>query len=575
MAAYASPPRFWPLPLKSHETHWESNIMAGVQFLADLYQGSWNAELFQVPAPPVDEARISDILRKYGELLDQFPPSEVETLGRIPEELMVLMAQNGFFGLSIPAAYGGAGMNTLEYLRVVEGIAKLDLSVALVSLAHLSIGVKGLVLFGNDEQRAKYLPRAASGGTIFAYALTEPQIGSDAKHITTRAELSDDGRAYVLNGQKTYITNANYAGAMTVFAQLDPAKPGFMGAFIVETGWDGITIGKDMPKMGLKASSTAAVQFRDVRIPVENLLGKPGDGFKIAMTILNYGRLGLGAASVGLMEQSLHDMLKRAANRVQFGTAIMHFPLIQEKIVKARVYSAVSAAMNLFAAKLLDRYPLADLAVETSHCKLFGTTRAWDILNDALQVAGGSGYLATQPYEKRLRDFRVATVFEGTTEIHSIYPPLFVMRRITRQLGDRSLGILARLGHIISGLYKGVDCPVRFEHRMLRKAARFARRNASAIKRRLYAGLIVYGKKISRKEFLLRRLTTLSLYAYGTLALLGRFDQQHQGDPDPIGLLVLKAFVEEGRRARKDSRHLFETKLDALTRQLFHHMNTD
>ena len=546
-----------------------------VQFLADLYRGTWNAELFQVPDPAVDEAKIGDILRKYREIVEQFPPSEVEALGRIPAELLARMGENGLFGLSIPEAYGGAGLNTQEYLRVVEGISRLDLSVALVSLAHLSIGVKGLVLFGSDEQRAKYLPRAASGQSIFAYALTEPLIGSDAKHITTRAELTDDGRTYVLNGQKTYITNANYAGAMTVFAQLDPAKPGFMGAFVVETGWDGIKIGKDMPKMGLKASSTAAVQFRDVRIPVENLLGKPGDGFKIAMTILNYGRLGLGAASVGLMEQSLQDMLKRAANRVQFGTPIMRFPLIQEKIVKARINSTVSAAMNSFAAKLLDQHPLADLAIETSHCKLFGTTRAWDTLNDALQVAGGAGYLATQPYEKRLRDFRVATVFEGTTEIHSIYPPLFVMRRITRQLGVRSWGIMGRLGHIISGLTKGVDCPLRFEHRKLRKAARFARRNAASVKRRLYAGLVVYGKEISRKEFLLRRITTLSLHVYGTLALLARYHQEHKGDPDPGGLLVFKAFLEEGRRARKDCRIFLETKLDALTRQVFHHLTMD
>jgi acyl-CoA dehydrogenase family member 9 len=546
-----------------------------VQFLADLYRGTWNAELFQVPDPTVDEAKIGDILRKYREIVEQFPPSEVEALGRIPAELLARMGENGLFGLSIPAAYGGAGLNTQEYLRVVEGIARLDLSVALVSLAHLSIGVKGLVLFGSDEQRAKYLPRAASGETIFAYALTEPLIGSDAKHITTRAELTDDGCTYVLNGQKTYITNANYAGAMTVFAQLDPAKPGFMGAFVVETAWDGIKIGKDMPKMGLKASSTAAVQFRDVRVPAENLLGKPGDGFKIAMTILNYGRLGLGAASVGLMEQSLHDMLKRAANRVQFGTPIMRFPLIQEKIVKARINSTVSAAMNSFAAKLLDQHPLADLAIETSHCKLFGTTRAWDTLNDALQVAGGAGYLATQPYEKRLRDFRVATVFEGTTEIHSIYPPLFVMRRITRQLGDRSWGITGRMGHIIRGLYKGVDCPLRFEHRVLRKAARFARRNAASVKRRLYAGLVVYGKEISRKELLLRRITTLSLHVYGTLALLARYHQRHQGAPDPVGLLVLNAFLEEGRRARKDCRNFLETKLDALTRQVFHHLTTD
>ena len=230
--------------------------------------------------------------------------------------------------------------------------------------------------------------------------------------------------------------------------------------------------------------------------------------------------------------------------------------------------------MNDFTAGLLTENPVSGVAMESSHCKLFGTTRAWDTLYDAFQVAGGSAYLTTQPYEKRMRDFRVTTVFEGTTEIHSIYPPLFVMRRITQQLGDRSRGIMGRLGRILSGLTQRVECPVRFQHRELRKAARFARRNAASIKRRLYAGLVVYGKGISRRQFLLRRLTTLSLYVYGTLALLARYDQQRQGEPDPVGLLVLRAFKEEGRRLRKDSRHFMETKLDALTRQLFHHLTT-
>jgi acyl-CoA dehydrogenase family member 9 len=549
--------------------------MTGVQFLTDLYQGSWNAALFDSSPPPVNDVKIADILQKYRDLVVEFPPMEVEALGRIPDELLERMAQHGFFGLSIPTKYGGIGLSTQEYLKVVEGIAKLDLSVALVSLAHLSIGVKGLVLFGNDAQKSYYLPRAASGETIFAYALTEPLIGSDAKHITTHAELSEDGRHYLLNGQKTYITNANYAGAMTVFAQLDVANPGHMGAFIVETAWDGIKIGKDMPKMGLKASSTAAIQFRDVRVPVENLLGKAGDGFKIAMTILNYGRLGLGAASVGLMEQSVSDMLRRASTRTQFGTPIKDFPLIQEKIVKARVFSTVSDAMNAFAAKLLDQHPLADLAVETSHCKLFGTTRAWDTLYDALQVSGGSGYLATQPYEKRLRDFRVATVFEGTTEIHSIYPPLFVLRLITRQLGDQSMGIFSRLGFIASGLCKGVQRSQRFDHRVMRKAARFVRRSATGIKRRLFAGLVLYGKRISRKEFFLRRLTTLSLYTYGTLALLARLHAKGEFTPDPNALLALQYFVEEGHQTRRNNRHVFETRLDILTKRLFRSMEGD
>jgi acyl-CoA dehydrogenase family protein 9 len=356
---------------------------------------------------------------------------------------------------------------------------------------------------------------------------------------------------------------------MTVFAQLDPANPGHMGAFIVETGWDGVKIGKDMPKMGLKASSTAPVQFRNVRVPVENLLEQPGDGFKIAMTILNYGRLGLGAASVGAMEQSLTDMLKRASSRIQFGTPIKEFPLIQEKIVKARVYCTVSSAMNAFAAKLLDQHPLADLAVETSHCKLFGTTRAWDTLYDAFQVAGGSAYLTTLPYEKRLRDFRVTTVFEGTTEIHSIYPPLFILRKITRHWGDHNRGILERLGFLGSGLFKGVDWPLRFDHRVLRKAARLAKRNACAIKRRLFASLLLFGKRVEHKEFFLRRMTTLSLYVFGILALLARLDQERHDGFNPDTLLALQYFAEEGRQARKVNRHIFNTKLDALTRRVF------
>ncbi len=260
--------------------------------------------------------------------------------------------------------------------------------------------MKGIELFGDEAQKQKYLIPAASGKMIFSYALTEPRIGSDAQHIETRAERSPDGQHYLLNGQKTYITNANYAGALTVFAQMDPTRPGFMGAFIVETGWTGVKIGKDMPKMGLKASSTAAIQFREVKVPAENLLGKPGDGFKIAMTILNFGRLALGAASAGMMRQSLEDMRKRASSRVQFGVPIRNFPLIREKLAKAEVNRFTCAAINDFTAALLQRAPTSNLAAETSHCKLFGTTRAWETLYDAFQVAGGSAYLATNPIRK-------------------------------------------------------------------------------------------------------------------------------------------------------------------------------
>ena len=516
---------------------------------------------FWSPCHPLPASqKVARVVSPYRQLLQRFPPETLEALGRLPREMLQEMAEIGLFGLTIPAAYGGLGFTLREYLKVVEEMVRLDMAAALASLAHLSIGAKAIELFGNEAQKQQYLVPAASGAMIFSYALTEPKIGSDAQHIETRAELSKDGRHYLLNGQKTYITNANYAGALTVFAQMDRARPGFMGAFIVETGWAGVKIGKDMPKMGLKASSTAAIQFREVRVPIENLIGTPGDGFKIAMTVLNYGRLALGAASLGMMRQSLADMTKRAASRIQFGVPIRNFPLIQEKLVKARVNSFVAAAMNDFTAALLEQDPTANLAVETSHCKLFGTTRAWDTLYDAFQVAGGSAYLATNPYEKRLRDFRVATVFEGTTEIHSIYPALSSMRNLDKQV--RALGgfRLSRLRLLFSQFVKNAQWPLSFEDRTMKKASRLARANARTVRRLLILGLLLHGKRVSEKQFLLRRITTLSLYLYGLLTVLATMPvREKPGNIHREGLNLLRFFLAEAKKARKRNRWLCDS----------------
>ncbi len=410
---------------------------------------------------------------------------------------------------------------------------------------------------------------------IFAFALTEPHVGSDAQHIETIALASRDEPHYVLNGRKTYITNANYAGAMTVFAQLDPSRPGFMGAFIVETGWEGVRIGKEMPKMGLKASSTASIQFDNVRVPKENLIGRDGDGFKIAMSVLNYGRLGLGVTSTSLMSVSARDMLQRASSRIQFQVPIKSFQLVQEKIVRAEVGAAVCSSMNRLAAGLLQSEPLSRVAIETSHCKLFGTTRAWDAVYDALQVAGGAGYLKTLPYEKRMRDFRVATIFEGTTELHSIYPALLGMRQAQKQLKESGRSPLALVFDLLKLFVKGEKWPAAFENRVMRKAVREAKRSAKAARILLLSGLLLYGRSIARgqtgnREFLFRRITTLSLYTFGILALLSEADQkQRAGGIEPGDLRVLECFAAEAKEARRKNNRLFDSKSERLNSALF------
>jgi acyl-CoA dehydrogenase family protein 9 len=544
--------------------------MSYENFLTSVYFGSLNKEVFNNFRDLQADDRTQKIIDKYLEVSRQYPAHYLEKKGVLSNEILRKLGEIEFFGLNISKAYGGAGLSLRQYLKVIEETAPQSMAMGFTALAHLSIGTKGIVLFGSEEQKRKYLVPAATGEMIFAYALTEPKIGSDSQNIETTALLSENNRFYLLNGNKTYITNANYAGAMTVFAQMDPTRPGFMGAFIVETSWDGVKIGKDVSKMGLKASSTAAVKFKNVRVPKENLLGQPGDGFKIAMTILNYGRLALGAASTGMMKLSLQDMVKRSASRTQFGDSINNFELVQEMMVKAKVNSYAASAMTAFAAVMLEEDPLARVAVESSHCKLFGTNRAWDTLYDALQVAGGSGFLSTQPYEKRMRDFRVTTIFEGTTEIHSIYPALFMMRNLRKHILNKYPGKISQMVFLLKEIFRGTIWNIRFSNKEMNRAAKVADSLAKSIRFNIIAGILLYGEKVLQKQFFLRRITYLSLYFLAILAMLARIESIRKGGGHVAeDLKLLAFFVEEARQYRRQNKRLFPYKKDLIHKQIY------
>lgn len=544
--------------------------MSYENFLTSTYFGRLNNAAFDSFQDLKTDAKTRKIIDDYLKVSRQYPEHQIEEKGTLSKALLRKLGEIDFFGLNIPTAYGGLGLSLWQYLKVIEETTPHNMVLGFTALAHLSIGVKGIILFGSTEQKRKYLVPAAAGEMIFAYGLTEPKTGSDAQNIETNATLSEDGRFYTLNGQKTYITNANYAGAMTVFAQMDPNRPGFMGAFIVETSWDGVKIGKDMPKMGLKASSTAAVQFKNVQIPKENLLGQPGDGFKIAMTILNYGRLALGAASSGMMKQSLQDMVKRSSSRTQFQVSINHFELVQEMMVKAKVNSYVASAMTAFAAGMLEKDVLAPVAVESSHCKLFGTNRAWETLYDALQVAGGSGYLSTQPYEKRMRDFRVTTIFEGTTEIHSIYPALFMMRNLKKHILTKYTGKISQMVFLIKEICRGKIWKKNFPRKEMSAAAKVANAMAKSIRINIIIGFLLYGEKVLQKQFFLRRITYFSVYFFGILAMLARIESiRRTGGQLAEDLNLLAFFVAEARQYRRQHKGLFLYKKQLIHRKIF------
>lgn len=490
--------------------------------LENLYFGKYDDSFFEYDETFDEDPSIRDLVSKYIDATADYPPAKLEELGRVPDELIERLKAIGFFGLLIPKEYGGMGLPLRGYLAAVREMTRYDMAIGILSLAHLSIGIKPVMLFGNERQKAGYLPAAASGDMIFCYALTEPLYGSDAKNIDTTAELTPDGKRYILNGTKTFITNASYSGGLTVFAQTDKSRKGTLGAFIVETGWDGVSRGKDMDKMGLKASSTGTFVFRNVEVPAENLLCKPGDGFKIAMTVLNYGRLALGAASSGMMKASRIDMLDRASRRVQFERPIAEFELIREKIAKAFVNGEMTWAMTNLVSSILEKDPTGFVASESSHCKLMGTNLAWESLYDAMQTAGGAGYLTGMPYEKRMRDFRVTTIFEGTTEIHSFYPPLSMIRDLSKNAPAMFKGGIGAFLRLAGTFLKPVGLKVRDGDPLIRKSLRAVREYAGLFRRNFILAVLKYGKKLPEREFVLRRLTFVSCLAFALLSMVAR-----------------------------------------------------
>jgi acyl-CoA dehydrogenase family protein 9 len=337
-----------------------------------------------------------------------------------PEGFLQEVASLGLMGLAVPQEHGGLGLSATGYVRVIQETPTIDGALAVMLGAHQSIGFKALTLFGTAEQKAKYYPRLASGEQIAAFALTEPGSGSDAGSIRTRATLSEDGRHYILNGEKIWITNGGIASFLTVFAKTEDDK---VTAFIVELPTDGISFGPPEDKMGIRASSTTSVYFENARVPVENILGGKGKGFKIAMEVLNNGRLGLAGGSVGAAKMMIKKAVEHASGRTQFGKPIADFGMIQKKIGQMVVDTFVAESMIYMTTSLIDRKQF-DYSLESAMAKIFSTESLWRVVNETLQIHGGMGYMKECGIERMLRDCRINLIFEGTNEILRLFVAL-------------------------------------------------------------------------------------------------------------------------------------------------------
>lgn len=482
--------------------------------------------------------------------------------GSQPDEYIQEMRETGLFGLLIPEDHGGVGLSATGYGRAVQQLSGHDASSSLTIAAHSSIGLKGLILFGSDQQKAKYYSKLASGEMIAAFCLTEPGSGSDAGSIRTSATKNEDG-SWCLNGEKIWITNGPIADFFTVFAKTGGDK-GKLSAFIVERGFGGVSNGPKEDKMGIRASSTSTMRFDNVRIPAENLLGLEGQGFKVAMSILNNGRAGLGAGCLGAMKQCIKLATNHAIERKQFGKAIHEFQLIKEKLASMAVQTYATESLVHLTGRLIDA-GVEDYSLESAMCKVFGSEALWQVSNDALQIAAGSGYMREYPYERVVRDSRINLIFEGTNEVLRLYIALTGMKDAGRLLKD----VGGAAGGIFNDPIKGFGLLTGYAKRKLVQTSGVGRSRISKVHELLRPEATVleiyslrlakavdevlrrYGEKIIGKQLVSKRISDVATDLMVGLAVLSRVSSSlktktlEQADAE---VSIARLFVSQAKR---------------------------
>ncbi|MBM4128698.1 MAG: acyl-CoA dehydrogenase [Nitrospira sp.] len=361
-----------------------------------------------------EQMMIRDLSRQVAE--EKIVPvrEELDEKEEFPWEIMRVLAQSDLFGLFIPEEYGGLGKGCLELCIAVEELSRACLGVSTTYAAN-ALGTYPLLLYGSDEQKKKYLPDIAAGKRLVAFGLTEPNAGSDAAGIQTTAKL--DGNEYVLNGTKQWITNGGEAEIYTIIAMTDRTK-GARGAsaFIVEKGTPGFHFGKKEKKMGIRCSATRELIFDNCRVPKENILSREGMGFIVTMRTLDNSRTGVGAQGVGVAQGAFDEAVKFARQRVQFGHPIISFQAIQHMLADMATEIEAARALVYSVARYVDS-GAKDISKEASMAKVFATDVAMRVTTNAVQVAGGTGYMREFPLEKMMRDAKILQIYEGTNQI--------------------------------------------------------------------------------------------------------------------------------------------------------------
>jgi alkylation response protein AidB-like acyl-CoA dehydrogenase len=424
-------------------------------FAKELFFGRFAADLALSPPPAPARPDVEPFITRVREFLArEVDSAAIDRQASVPDSVLRGLFGLGVMSMSIPPEYGGMALSQVDYCRVMEEIGGADGSLAVLVNAHQSIGLKALLLFGTPEQQQQWLPRLASGEMLAAFALTEENAGSDAGGIETRAILNEEGTHYLLNGRKQWITNGGVAGLLTVMAKVPGAQDEKgrerITAFLVTPDMPGFQVeARALEKCGIRGTVTSKLAFHDMAVPVENIIGPPGKGLRVALTLLDFGRTTFGATCTGAAKRCLRDAVQHVKTRRQFGKALAEFELVKGKLARMAALTFAMEAGTSLTASLIDQ-GAEEYMVETAMLKLFASEALWEIVNETVQLFGGRAYFTDRPYERMMRDARINLIGEGANDVLRTFIALVGMRDVGLSLK----GVLEALKSPAGGIGK-------------------------------------------------------------------------------------------------------------------------
>ena len=500
-------------------------------FSKSLFLGEIHEELvFPWPSPnPDEQQRIRELNTAAREIGASMDHREIEEKRWIGDDTIKALGEAGLCGLYVDEKYGGQGLSQTGYARVFETFAQIDATLSIVLGVHQSIGFKGIHMFGTEAQKERFLPDLAAGRKLAGFALTEPAAGSDAYAIQSRAVKQPDG-SWVLNGEKRYIGNGSKGDVFTAFARCEVDGKDRHIALVLEKGMKGFEVGERYDTMGLRGNDLRRLYFNDVKVPAENVLGDPGDGFKIAMSVLNNGRIGLGTGSVGATKHLLDLAIEHTTQRRQFGRPLSEFELVQDKIGWMVSYLFGLESACYLTCGLVDA-GVEDYSLESAICKVSGTEFLWYAANRVMQLKGGEGYMRTEPYEKILRDIRIFPIFEGANDVMRAFIALSGMKPVGEKLsGMGEIGLSDPIGSIgvladyVGGRIKNQVRPDRISmaHPELKSHADAVSDQVGELRSVTESLLREHKQEIIERQFHQKRLSAAISDIYAQVAVLSR-----------------------------------------------------